>query len=130
MAHQEAIDVLVLDSGAFITGAKLDRFGPDVRYVTVKGVLDEIKDDAGRRNLEIFPYKIETRQVTAESMQAGQLFAICFLGACFCVALLCPCMCLLCSLCSERLRKEDGRSDLFVRSGFTGGRKLPAHSLG
>ena len=72
MTHQDAIDVLVLDSGAFITGAKLDRFGPDVRYVTVKGVLDEIKDDAGRRNLETFPYKIETRQVTAESMQAGQ----------------------------------------------------------
>lgn len=75
MTHQDAIDVLVLDSGAFITGAKLDRFGPDVRYVTVKGVLDEIKDDAGRRNLETFPYKIETRQVTAESMQAVSGFA-------------------------------------------------------
>jgi RNA-binding protein NOB1 len=67
--------VLVLDSGAFITGAKLDRFGPDVHYVTVPDVFDEITSEASRRTLETFPFKIHTRHVTVEAVRAVSHFA-------------------------------------------------------
>lgn len=66
---------IVLDSGAFITGAKIDRFGPEVRYYTIPEVLAEIKDEKTKRVVETFPYKIEQRQVSAESMRVVSDFA-------------------------------------------------------
>ena len=62
---------LVLDSGAFIAGTKLDRFGPDAKYYTIPEVVAEIKDEASKRLLETFPYHLEQqRQVSAAAIQA------------------------------------------------------------
>ena len=69
------VAVLVLDSGAFITGAKLDRFGPDVKYVTVPSVITEIRDEKTRHNLASFPFPIEQRSVSPEAMAAVSRFA-------------------------------------------------------
>jgi len=62
---------VILDSGAIITGAKLDRLGPNVQYVTISEVLTEIKDKASRMRLQAFPYKIETKVVSEEAMRFG-----------------------------------------------------------
>lgn len=63
---------LVLDAGAFIAGANLTSFGPDVNYWTVPDVLSEIKDEGARRYLQTFPYKLQQRRVSAEAMSAGE----------------------------------------------------------
>jgi len=74
-ANTSGVAVLVLDSGAFITGAKLDRFGPDVKYVTVPSVITEIRDEKTRHNLASFPFPIEQRSVSPEAMAAVSRFA-------------------------------------------------------
>ncbi|GAB5369774.1 hypothetical protein AAMO2058_001434800 [Amorphochlora amoebiformis] len=68
--------VLVLDAGAFISGVNLaSRFGAGYRYVTIQGVLDEIKDERSRRVVETFPFKIDVLQVEKTSYEAVHSFA-------------------------------------------------------
>jgi len=64
---------LVIDSGALIANAKLDRFGPDVHYWTIREVVDEVRDENARRFLDTFPYKIQTTDVSDESLAAGMV---------------------------------------------------------
>lgn len=66
---------LVLDSGAFIAGQNLERFGPNTRYFTIPDVLIEIKDAVTRHILDSFPYKIETRVISADAMKAVSSFS-------------------------------------------------------
>lgn len=64
--------VIVLDSGALITGAKIDNFGADVQYWTIPEVIEEIKDRKTRHILESFPYEIKTRAISGECFKAGE----------------------------------------------------------
>ncbi len=66
---------LILDSGAFISGAKLDRFGPDTVYLTTPRVKAELRDAATRAAVEAFPYEIKTRQVSEAAYKAVTAFA-------------------------------------------------------
>lgn len=47
-----AVLSLILDSGAFISGSKLENFGPQVSYLTTGRVLSEIRDKIAREKLE------------------------------------------------------------------------------
>lgn len=67
--------VLVLDSGAFITGAKIDSFGPDTLYVTIPDVINELRDKKTRHILDTFPFPLEQRAVTSEAYKAVCDFA-------------------------------------------------------
>lgn len=60
---------VVLDSGAFISGAKLDAFGPDCEYVTIEDVVRELRDEQSRQRFNNFPYPIRTRMVSTEAME-------------------------------------------------------------
>eukprot|EP00466_Bigelowiella_natans_P017257 jgi/Bigna1/90575/estExt_fgenesh1_pg.C_730090 len=72
----EVQKVLILDSGAFITGSNIaSRYGPSYRYVTIQDVVDEIKDERSRQTLESFPFKIELLTVEKESLNAVQTFS-------------------------------------------------------
>lgn len=64
---------LILDSGAFISGARLSDFGPEVTYLTTPRVLAEIRDEVTRHVLESFPYEIKTRNVSEAAMAAGMI---------------------------------------------------------
>jgi hypothetical protein len=66
---------LVLDSGAFISGSKLDHFGPHTAYITTPRVLAEIRDKQTREILANFPYEITTRSVDPKATAAVTRFA-------------------------------------------------------
>lgn len=65
---------LVLDAGAFISGAGFYSMGPDVHYVTSPAVLGEIRDQRSNHFLTSFPYKIDTKQPSPESLRFSKSF--------------------------------------------------------
>lgn len=64
-----------VDSGAFISGTKLDKFGPDTIYYISERVRLEIKDTVAKKNLENFPYPLKTRVVSEDAFTAGYTFS-------------------------------------------------------
>ncbi len=67
---------LVLDAGAFISGADLaNRFGAAYRYVTIPDVIKEVKDERSRQAMARFPFAIESLSVRKESLSAVAEFA-------------------------------------------------------
>jgi len=76
MQGADPLKVLVLDAGAFITQAKFDQFGPDVKYVTLAAVVQhELKDDQARQLHHNFPFLIETRIPSGDAIKAIVDFA-------------------------------------------------------
>jgi RNA-binding protein NOB1 len=73
--NAQGVSTVVLDAGAFITGAQLTHFGPDCAYVTTERVLAEVKDGNARRYLATFPFKITEVAVTEEALDAVSRFA-------------------------------------------------------
>ena len=61
--------VLVADSGAFIRGAPLNNWTS--RVVTVKEVVEEIRDEATRRRLQVLPYELNICTPTLLAVQLG-----------------------------------------------------------
>jgi len=69
--ESDPLKVLILDAGAFISQAKFDQFGPDVKYVTLSAVVQqELKDETARQVHSNFPFPIETRIPSAEAIKA------------------------------------------------------------
>jgi RNA-binding protein NOB1 len=66
---------LVIDSGAIISGFKLDKYGPDAQYVTIPEVLAEIKDKKARHFLDTFPYELRQRAVSEKAFATVCEFA-------------------------------------------------------
>ena len=66
---------LILDTGAFISGATLTSYGPSCVYLTPVQVTQELRDEASLHRFRTFPYPIVTRQPSAEAVQAVTAFA-------------------------------------------------------
>lgn len=66
---------VVLDSGAFITGTKIDNLGSEVEYYTIDEVVAELKDENARIRFQTFPFPIHVVPVTHESLQFVSDFA-------------------------------------------------------
>jgi RNA-binding protein NOB1 len=76
-----SVSSLVLDSGAFISGAQLTKFGANTSYITTPRVLAELRDSATRQAVEQFPFEIQTRTVSDDALNAGTQLSdvdICF----------------------------------------------------
>ena len=68
------VSTLILDSGAFISGAQLSHFGAETVYLTTPRVLAEIRDKISRHVLETFPFEIVPRVVNEQALAAGSNF--------------------------------------------------------
>ena len=64
-----SVGVLVVDSGAFIKGAPVERWGE--RVYTVKEVVEEIRDANTRRRLQVLPYDLVFREPTQAALHHG-----------------------------------------------------------
>ena len=69
------ISSMVLDAGAFITGAKLDCFGANVTYWTTPRVMAELRDARTQSALAAFPFALSTRAVSDAALGAVSRFA-------------------------------------------------------
>ena len=68
--EMSAIGVLVVDSGAFIKGALLEKWSENV--VTVREVVSEIRDVNTRRRLQVLPYDLSFREPSQEALHHGE----------------------------------------------------------
>jgi len=59
---------VVLDTAAFIRGAKIDSFGADCEYYTIPEVVSEIRDEESRERFRNFPFKIHVIEPSPESI--------------------------------------------------------------
>lgn len=66
---------LILDSGAFISGAPLSIHGPDCVYLSLPSVVAELKDANAKAIYDNFPYSIKLRQPRQESLSFVRQFA-------------------------------------------------------
>ncbi len=66
---------VVLDSGAFISGCKIENLGADVEYYTIEEVVSEIKDERARHRFQTFPFAIRVVGVTVEAIRFVSDFA-------------------------------------------------------
>lgn len=69
------LQFLILDAGAFISGASFSSLGPDVVYITTPNVLAELIDSRTNRFLRTFPYEIVQRVPLKESLKFVSEFA-------------------------------------------------------
>ncbi len=73
----DQVGVLVVDSGAFIKAAPLEKWSSNV--VTVKEVMSEIKDEATRRRLQVLPYELHFKEPTLAALRHGSV-CVCVWG--------------------------------------------------
>lgn len=71
----EKMKVLVADSGAFIKGAPLENWSSKV--VTVKEVVEEIRDEYTRRRLQVLPFELSFITPTFSALQQGEIGQTC-----------------------------------------------------
>jgi RNA-binding protein NOB1 len=64
---------IVIDSGAVIRGAKLEKYGSE--FYTTPLVLSEIKSSKSRTRLLMFPFEIKVKQPTEEAMSIVSSYA-------------------------------------------------------
>ena len=69
LMNSERVKILVADSGGFIKGAPLQNWSSKV--VTVKEVVEEIRDEATRRMLQVLPYELSLVTPTQPALQHG-----------------------------------------------------------
>ena len=74
-ASSPSVSHLILDTGAFITGASLTTYGPSCVYLTPSQMAAELRDEASLHRYRTFPFPILTRQPTAEAVAAVTSFA-------------------------------------------------------
>ena len=65
-----SVGALVVDSGAFIKGAPVEKWGG--RVFTVQEVVDEIRDVSTRRRLQVLPYELVFREPTQAALHHGE----------------------------------------------------------
>ena len=64
------VEVLVADSGAFIKAAPLEKWAGKV--LTVKEVVEEIRDVHTRRRLQVLPYELVFREPSKKALHHGE----------------------------------------------------------
>ena len=70
-----SVSHLILDSGAFISGASLTTYGPSCVYLTPTQVPLELRDESSLHRYRTFPFPILTRQPSADAVAAVTRFA-------------------------------------------------------
>ena len=70
------INNIVLDSNAFFKGNHLLELVKDSAPHTTTSVLNELRDQKTRQLLESFPFKIEVREPSRESVKFVRAFAV------------------------------------------------------
>lgn len=70
---------LIIDSGAWVLGAKLDRYGPQCKYYMCEDVKAELKDEQARHRLATFPFPIQYTSIDSDIVQTGnRVFCVMF----------------------------------------------------
>ena len=64
------VEYIVADSGAFIKAAPLEKWAG--RVLTVKEVVEEIRDVHTRRRLQVLPYELVFREPSQEALHHGE----------------------------------------------------------
>jgi RNA-binding protein NOB1 len=72
--EEKRIGLLVVDSGAFIKRAPLEKWSSKV--VTVRDVVSEIRDKASRERLQVLPFDLSFREPSADALQHGELHSL------------------------------------------------------
>lgn len=69
MRNEEKYYALIVDSGAIIKHSGFSSLhNVAEHYVTVQGVIDEIRDSKARQHIETLPFKLEVRSPSAEGL--------------------------------------------------------------
>ena len=69
-SNSVGVEVLVADSGAFIKAAPLEKWAGKV--LTVKEVVEEIRDVHTRRRFQVLPYELVFREPSQEALHHGE----------------------------------------------------------
>ena len=69
--QSEKVRTLVADSGAFIKGAPLQQWSSNV--VTIKDVVNEIRDANTRQRLQVLPYELTFREPSQAAISHGKV---------------------------------------------------------
>lgn len=75
---QPGLRMAVVDANAIISGVRME--GLADRLVTIEEVLSEVRDKQSRQFLATFPFPIETKEPTPESVAAGTGFGALLCG--------------------------------------------------
>ena len=67
---ESKVGTLVVDSGAFIKGAPLREWSQNV--VTVREILDEVRDVNTRRRLQVLPFDCSFREPSSQALRHGE----------------------------------------------------------
>ena len=73
---KQTCDILVVDSGGFIKNAPLrEMASQDV--ITMREVVDEIRDKETKKRLQVLPYELKMKQPDTEDIQIGKQLVKC-----------------------------------------------------
>eukprot|EP00124_Ichthyophonus_hoferi_P003351 Ihof_evm2s286 gene=Ihof_evmTU2s286 len=71
--RKSRVEVLVVDTAALIKGTRLDEFSD--KMVTIREVVDEVRDRRARQALELIPFELTFREPSDEAIHAVSEFA-------------------------------------------------------
>ena len=71
------VSVAVLDASAIVNGGNVSSFGD--RFVTVREVLEEVRDPVSRQRISLLPFTIETMEPSADSIKKGKIGLVFFI---------------------------------------------------
>lgn len=70
----EVLEYIVLDAGPIIRGHVLQLFQRTHNIITIREVVEEVRDSKSRILLEQLPYEIQEKEPSIEAMKTGMLF--------------------------------------------------------
>lgn len=70
----EGISVAVVDASAIVQGDKMSSTAD--RFVTVREVLEEVRDPISRQRLSFLPFAIETMEPAPDAIKKGEIYAV------------------------------------------------------
>ena len=74
---EQNIECLVADTAALIKGARLDKQAQEI--VTIREVVDEVRDKNARRALSMLPFELTFKQPSEESIKASKFIYIIYI---------------------------------------------------
>ena len=72
----EVLEYVILDAGPIIRGHILQLFQRTQNIITIREVMEEVRDSKSRVLLEQLPYEIQEKEPSIEAMKTGMLFII------------------------------------------------------
>ena len=67
----EVLEYIILDAGPIIRGHILQLFQRTQNVITIREVMEEVRDSKSRAMLEQLPYEIQEREPSIEAVKAG-----------------------------------------------------------